>query len=272
MVYLVLILLLVATPAYAQEQYARMNPYIAGAGAAATCTAANAKATDGPPITYTCTGFLICQNAEAFDNTNCSTNDAGDNSETWACQKGTGSTISLADTTTPIRGSNQIKITTGTAEAVITSAAFSASEVWYHFAFVPSAVNISRTIAQLNHGAGTPVCTVILLNTGKLRVQATGGTARDTTSTLAADGTKYHIWGYYLTGTGANDAKCSINFASSGTKPADSGNQYNISTDGTHNSTAAVNISLHGTANAGTADTYDEILVDDAAIGDVCVE
>jgi hypothetical protein len=105
----------------------------------------------------------------------------------------------------------------------------------------------------------------VRLNTaGTLNIYC--GNGANTTDTLS-DNTEYHIWAYYKAGSGSN-AECWVEFTAEATRtPVGSGNKYASVSNGTATADAA---KLQLLENVSDVSYYDQVLLDDEAIGTVC--
>lgn len=118
-------------------------------------------------------------------------------------------------------------------------------------------------IVTLRNGT-TTLATISLTSSDTVTVTSQGGSADATVDTFA-DGTVIFLWIHFTQGSGAN-ATTRIWAASSGTKPADGGNGYAESTDGT--STAQGNRFRIGWTASTTAEViFDTVKIDDVALG-----
>lgn len=193
-----------------------------------------------------CTGLLVCQNFEGT---------GYDNSETWTETAGSGS-IDEDSTTTPLRGSQSLVVTSGATLLTETVKTHTTSgEVWGHaivkFGAAPS-TNMPL-ISQVGSGFGIDFKT-----TGA--TQMTCDTAY-TGATAVANTTK-HIWWHYKKGTGAN-AVCEYWIGTATTRPA---TQERTVSNGilTLDTTG---LSLR--ARYSSAATFDQVVVDDADFSEV---
>ncbi len=213
-----------------------------------------------PCADASCTGFIACQNWE--DSTL-----GHDNSENWISDVTGGGTVFELDKTAPIlRGTQQLKIATTTADQNPFIGLFIASnvELWGHFQFkATDATPAAACILFAGTDASETVNPLIFwLNTnGTLRADHGSTTANGTTA--LSDNTRCHIWFHWTKGatTGILDVYLSANSTKPGTK------EITIST-GTSN----VNIVYIRAIMYGAVDSYfyDQILIDDADIGSVC--
>jgi hypothetical protein len=203
----------------------------------------------GPPATY-----LVKQDFEG----------AGyDNSETWT-ESGVG--IDEDYTGVVLAGSQSLRINSSAASAHTSSPTFTGqAEVWGYFIYRPASLPAASTvIANFLTAVGNDCLRLRINSGGALLIRAGGGTEATSVGTLSA-GTTYHIFLYFLKGSGAN-AFASVAFSTDGTKPT-SGNNYRESTNGTI--TSDVEVFRFGQASSSTMDfVFDKVRVDDVTIGD----
>lgn len=232
-------------------------PFICSAGVQDMLKGALEKK-NGAAAPSECTGKLICQNFEGT---------GYDNSESWTETIGTNGIIDEDDTTaTVLRGSQQLKIYSGdNGKTSSTYAGFtvdSDTTTYAHFRYkttdaTPSADRIIATIRATTE----ILCTVYLETTSEFAVIASGGTKANGTTT-SSDNTMFHIWVEYTEGTGSNGT-CSLYVSATATKPSVEAS----STDGA--STATPNRFYLQQGSGSSTGFFDQVLVDDADIGDV---
>jgi hypothetical protein len=167
------------------------------------------------PVVDECLDKLVCQNFE----------DSGyDNSESWTEYVGTGGTVDEDDTTaTVLRDSQQLKIYAGdSGQTSNTYASFTAqSELWFHVRvkFPDGTPTTATYFLTLSDGSSTSAF-VSLLTTGGIRAYQGSVYNAGATIPVFADGTAYHVWGYYkASDTGQNNGKMTIWVGTSTTRP-----------------------------------------------------
>lgn len=203
-----------------------------------------------------CTGFLVCQNAEG----------AGyDNSESWS---ESGGTVDEDNTSSPLRGSQDIAITYS-GDNGTTTMNFTGSEatVYGSFYYGPGDATpaSNKTVLYLLNSSSTAIMQIIVDTSSHLGVTCNDGSFSTTTDTMA-DSTNYHVW-YYYTTNGVDTSSCWVEFTAEGTRtPVGSGNKYTSDT-GTETDDADKLYLIH---NKNTACQYDQILLKTSEIGTIC--
>lgn len=205
-------------------------------------------------------GYLVTQNVEGT---------GYDNGETWAETVGTNGVANEDDTTAPIlRGNQQLKLYAGDlGQNTKTRKDFGTTytTLYSHFMFrtndaTPSAASI---IAQFLDTSQNGLISITLNSAGTLRVSH--GTSGVNTVATLTDNTDYHIWFRYTAGTGT-DGVFSMGFSTTGIEPS-SGDYFVYGTNGTSTAPARF-ISLQ--ARTQLTEYFDQILVSEVNIGDVC--
>lgn len=213
-----------------------------------TATSTNTPTPTPTPTSNPCSGYLICQGYEGT---------GYDNGETWT--EG-GINIDEDYTTSPIVGSQSLRISTST-QAGYAFSSFTANDNAYAFfrfraAALPGATTNMSTIRD---SSGTVLATVALRTDGKLQVTPAGGSAQTTGSAIAT-ATDLYIWFEYEKGTGSNAvARCG--FSTDGTKPT-----MTAGSNGTATAQAG-RIYTGATSNSSVDWVYDHVLVSTTAIG-----
>ena len=236
---LLLLLLLLPSLAWGSDlgqEYARMNPYILGAGGSAAACADSS-----------CTGFLVCQNFEGT---------GYDNSESWTESCGAGATCDEDSTSSPLRGSQSYLYTSGTGASDVYKSFTESDEIYFFVRFSIANDAVSNIIIIKSNET-------ILFTVGyspvskKIAYNWTFGSA-------VSLGTTYYLWGYYKKGTGEDE----INRAWISTTPTKPGSvDYELTTGV---STGQANrIVLYDSAS-GAGGKFDQVLVKTTEIGDVC--
>jgi hypothetical protein len=134
------------------------------------------------------------------------------------------------------------------------------SSFLFRFTALPTTLT---QVAQIRNGFDV-LARLQLLYDGTFYVQATGGSAVQTVGTLSVN-TTYRIWLEYTKGTGS-DALAKVYFSTDNTKPA-SGNNVAQSTNGTVTENADSFYLLATKDGTGQKHYFDEVRVDDVAIG-----
>ncbi len=245
LIYLLLLLLIVATPCFGQDM-ARMSLGVIGGGVPAAGCADTS-----------CTGFLICQNFEGT---------GYDNSETWT-ENVTGTAVVDEDDTTAtiLRGSQQLKITAGDGTGSARTAFTASGTVYGHVKFktgdaTPTATVYIITLYDSTYGNNL---SIRILTGGQLGL--TDESHPGNTVGVLSDNTAYHIWFSYTKGAGT-DAKYTLAFSATTTEPT-SGNNYCEVTVG-H---GTLNMSILWLMSASAlVNDFDQILLKTTTIGTVC--
>jgi len=187
-----------------------------------------------------------------------------DNSESWT---EAGSTLDKDYTTSPIVGSQSLKITQAATSCSAYKTFTSSGKVWFfarvRFDATPSS---STKIFTFRNGA-TECASYSIRSDGLITTTAGGGTANNSATTSVTTATDYYFWGTYEPGSGAN-AKSEFGFSTDGTVPTfvAASNRTCVSANGTV--TGNADRFYLGTTTSGTITTvYDKVLVDDAVIG-----
>ena len=206
-----------------------------------------------------CTGFLICQNFEGT---------GYDNSESWSEYIPVDGVLDEDDTTTPMRGSQQLKNAGASSNyPIATSPSFTGSStIGFHLRYraTDSTPASARYMVSLHDSGDAVVMHLDIRTNGEIRVYHGTGYAT-TTDTPVADGTMVHLWGYYVAGSGA-DGVYKLYKSANSTKPESK------SIDGSNGtSTADVEVIKLWEYNNETGGAYfDQVLVSTAEIGTVC--
>lgn len=196
-----------------------------------------------------CSGFLVCQNFEGT---------GYDNSETWAESCGSGATCDEDYTSSPLRGSQSYKFTTGTSGSSVYVNFTEQDEVYFHIKF---SIDNDSGSDLIQIGAGATSLFLIGYSSGTNKLVYNSATL---SSVTISTGTVYHLWGYYKKGTGSDEINRAW-LSTTTTKPGLV--DYEI-INGTSTGQAS-RISLKDSGNATSA-TFDQVLVSTTSIGDVC--
>jgi hypothetical protein len=198
-------------------------------------------------VVTTSAAYLINQNFEGT---------GYDNSESWS-----GSwDADYATAPAPLVGSQSAHATTAIA---MTSPSFTASgDVWVYFQLYFNARIDNTSIFDFRNATPASVAS-ISTRPGSL-ARCSNGTVNSSDSVgTFTTGTKYHCWGHYVKGTGANGFM-SFGWSTTGTKPT-SGNNYVQVTTGTA-TTDVTAIRFNGAASQDMI--IDHVLVSTSTIGD----
>jgi hypothetical protein len=230
------------------------------------------------------TGMLIytdqANGTDVFDVTTCANNGTDNDAHgvTWTCGTPTNAVNNLADATaTNMRGTSWIRMTGGSAAvATIYPTAYTASgEVYFHFLYKPVSALSTRIIANIDHNAGYGImCTISLHSSGQIRVQASGGSAADSTeATPMAAGSVYHVFGYFNKGSGTGGTnttmQCWADFTPLATSTSNLGAATTAkSVNGTHDATDAIGMDID--TAVGKVDSFDQVRVKATSITSVC--
>ncbi len=239
-----LLLLLIATPCFAQQQEARIIQGVIGS----SCNDCSHS------------GLLICQNFEGT---------GYDNGESWAETIGTNGIANEDYTATVLRGSQSLLVYGGDAgQNSFTTYTLSAdqSTLYTHTLFQVDSLAAATSIIKGDNSAAANILTISqTITTGTVSVWC-GGTGATTVSGMSV-GTTYHVWGKYVKGTGAN-AFCSVEFTAANVySPTGTGNAYVEKTTGS-SATDIHNIKLYSTAAVNHI--FDQVLSSTSAITNVC--
>ena len=156
--------------------------------------------------------------SETFEGTGYSTT-----SPAWTESLG-GGTVDEDYTSTVLDGSQSWRILTADSASSYAYNSFTAgSERWVYFMFRPvSTPNSSNgEIIEIWNSGQTRIADLQLTSTGTIQVRH--GTATATTSGTMSDGTTYHVYFRYVTGSGANGV-ASVGFSTDGTRPTGGSN------------------------------------------------
>ena len=187
---ILLLILLIASPAFAQDKMARMNVAIMGGGG------------------NICSGYLVCQ---GFEGT------GYDNSESWTESVPSGGTVNEDYTTVVLDGIQSLYVAAGITVPAYTYTDLAAdiSHVYGYQMFRYSAS--LNDIVMLNSSGGTALGR-IRIDANKLVCYDGGSTVTNTGATTLTVDTTYHLWWEYQKGTGANSIM-RAQISTTGTKP-----------------------------------------------------
>jgi hypothetical protein len=175
-----------------------------------------------------------------------------------------GGTINYDSTTSPLRGSQSLRLTHSGWPGARVYKAFTAQSQVYLFARVRWAADAGddTPILTLRDSSGNTLCT-LLVRSGGGAFRLYHGTTFGNASSSPTANTTYYVWISYTAGTGANGA-ATLHWGTATTKPGSA--DISVST-GTATADAA---QIHcETGEYGGTHDYDQILVSDEAIGDV---
>lgn len=202
----------------------------------------------------TCDGFIICQNFEGT---------GYDNSETWSENIGGTGVVDEDDTTAPVgRESQQLKVIGDSTASSYSSASITiTSDLWFHFMVkvsdsTPSSVS---TILNCNGGAFT----LTLMTDGTLRLLH-GSSLANTSASQLSDNTYKHIWIHFV--AGATDGIYQLYISDTEVRPVTPSIDENNGT----RSTGLNIIELFSSRDYASGTFFDQVLVSDTEIGDVC--
>jgi hypothetical protein len=143
-----------------------------------------------------------------------------------------GGTVDEDYTATVLDGSQSFRILTASDASSYAYNSFTAgSERWVYFMFRPvSTPNSSNgEIIEIWNNGQSRIADLQLTSTGTIQVRH--GTATATTSGAMSDGTTYHVYFRYVSGSGANGV-ASVGFSTDGTRPT-SGSNFASTSAGT---------------------------------------
>lgn len=212
-------------------------------------------------------GFLLVENFEAAP---------GYDVAGWSEIISADGTVDEDDTTVSIlRETQQLKVYGGSAAANYASTrsvVFAATaEIWAHFLMRLSTALPAGLVNIFSFNDGTSIRLVVSVNANGT-IKVTCGTASATTVSAIAADTDYRFWVYYKQGTGA-DALYSVEFTPKATTaPIGSGNAYAGGNDGSRTNTmttAQVGVGVGNDSGRTRTIFFDQVYVDNAAIGDV---
>lgn len=209
-----------------------------------------------------CTGFLICQNFEGT---------GYDNSESWSEGPGSGGAVNEDYTTTALRGSQSLNITAGTGESYDAFNFTDQTDFWYHVRVrvADSTPGTYYSFIELWTDAYAAIGGVFLKADGV--IQASHGGQYTNSSTTFSDNTSYNIWGHYVTGGGSNGVHAlyicaSASCCTGGVCTRPESPTVNI-TNGLATGTSGLFV-LYAKQSGNII--FDQILLDNAEIGDTC--
>jgi len=197
-----------------------------------------------------CAGYLKCQNLEG----------AGyDHSETWT--ETVGGTVDEDYTDTILRGAQSLSINDSSGDNLTYSTFTATSPLYFFFRFRPVSMPTgNNSILTIRTATATMAYLSLNGDTGELR--GYHGTSYEAAATTLTDGTTYFIWGHYVTGSGA-DGVLNVWIDTDRTKPASA--EITV----TNGTSIADPTRIYAIQDNGGQGIYDQILVDDASIGDV---
>jgi hypothetical protein len=277
---LALLILLTASPVWAQEQVAKMNVGIVGGGvpvAAGGC----GKCTVADP---TGAGLLVCEQFE--------TATTGYDGGTWVPFENGGSISPVDTTVTILRGTQQLKLLgTGSNNTNVSHDITESSTVWAHITYRPTdatpatahaMIAFYPTVANEYGCTGTAVSYLHFRTDGAMRgYHGTVFMASDSTVTpIFADGVIKHLWIRYSAGTGANGV-LQMYWGATGTRPAlastclkgpgwGDGQECSLSTGDATGTVKCIGLREYGGTTGGAY--FDSVIIDDAEITDVCTD
>lgn len=242
------------------ESEAWMNTTILGSRVPSIgCTGANPIVATGPPVTYDCTGFAVCQNFETavtgYDNTNAAP-------EVWT----EAGDPEAAYTTAPLRDAQSwYGIDPASTDDTAYTALADPTEIYYFLRLKVSGTGDQSAIVKLRHSTTTYSSLDVL--DGVLKVTQGSAHCDGTTALVAA--TKYYIWGYWKTES-APDALDGISTIWLSQTPTFPGAlSYECTTGATGSSDGHLDRFYLG-ALVNIGNTIDQVLVKTTEIGTVC--
>jgi len=193
-------------------------------------------------------GYLIAQGFEG----------AGyDNGETWTIL---GGAPSPDDTSYPYEGTQNLHIYPSN-DAIRTPDFAPQSEIWYYFAYIcTSHPTTLRSFCTVKDASGNTLFSLRMFSDGTLGIRNGAGSTISTGFIINED-QRYHIWGRYKAGTGA-DSEMELWVSTTTTRP---GSSTAVNTAGT-STAAATRLQFHDSTSGSPRSYIDNVYVSASAI------
>lgn len=179
-----------------------------------------------------------------------------------------GGTVNWDSTSTPLDGSQSLLLAGSGASSYSCYPITSASSLYAHLRYRPTdstpATSHNIIAFSSDNECSTQVATVDIRTIAYLRVYH-GSSYLTSSDVVFGDATLIHIWFEYVAGSGA-DGSYAVYWSADGTKP---GSPNLSGSNGT--ATASIqSVSVREYANTTGGAYFDQIMIDNAAIGTVC--